>query len=88
MCVESKVAAWYCQSPDWSRILATMAKRQKGRKVRSFKAWLSASSRSARIKALQVLSDLRRDAQLTLTQAKDRSVKLAKERESIAARSG
>jgi hypothetical protein len=46
-----------------------MAKRQKGRNARVSKAGLSTSSRSARIKALHVLSDLRRDTNLSFTQA-------------------
>jgi len=46
-----------------------MAERQKGRKARGLKARLSASSRSRRIKALHVLSDLRRDPNLSFTQA-------------------
>ncbi len=46
-----------------------MAERQKGRKSRGSKARLSARSRATRIKALHVLSDLRRDPNLTFTQA-------------------
>jgi hypothetical protein len=46
-----------------------MAGRQKGRKARSLKKRPSARSRSRRIKALHVLSDLRRDPNLGFTQA-------------------
>jgi hypothetical protein len=61
-----------------------MVKRQKGRNVRISKARLSASSRAARIKALHVLSDLRRDPNLSFTQAaKNREISARSVRKQI-----
>jgi hypothetical protein len=61
-----------------------MAERQRGRKARGSKARLSASSRSRRIKALHVLSDLRRDPNLSFTQAaKNREISTRSVRKEI-----